>query len=553
MKYSNCNTCRRSFVLLTTLFLSSGVLGGIALSQSNLEERIDESEIANYLELFANSIIINRKAIKTWQGIVTVDDTSHYYNNQFDMVKKRGVNITGEEPSHISRHVSAQSEFMYDVEKKKLFMSFGKEKNNWSSANKESNYKHDYKISPQRSVVTPEAFMHYCPGYLYGDFDLPVTDGISAGRAGFIDPPENSVECYLDRVRHPKTFYMHGDADVGELLLGFAKTIRGDYPDIMGLPMVELRRKQREDYEVYNFICRAYYGSDENYISYREIELDSRYGFNPVQIVDYGHDGGSDEMHILGSSRYLYEKEGDCYYPIMRQLKLYSKDGLSYETTMTISDSVFNEAIPPEAFSWKNLNLDENARLIDNIRKLEFTCSNGELVPACNRHLVHPVVDELLDDIGGTSVENFDLAGHISSTKYDEKTHSLIVFMPSLSYAIKYGKPYILDIQKNKLRYLGKEPGEKGYGFLEKPFRGELVWDGVFLTRENSVIETSPETEQFIRKCPMNNTSIQQYYLSKENKVPFTVTVKTKRGIRYDLTVLSIEPRGIMVAYKIKN
>jgi hypothetical protein len=505
----------------------------------NRGELVGNSETESLLRLLGRQIRSNQEAIRTWRGTLKVVEDNYWYGDQLKKYADAYRESTMmERAKRARRRVEATAEFAVDVVHDKVFTTWDAD-HRVELLDSGAYLTPKLRRSPARSVVTPEEYLHYEPDYNYGRFDLPVTDGIVFGKAAFRDPPEKAAGEDWGSIRDPRALFKYSGQTVYGLFekaadqLGESGNVR-----IHGLPAVELRCLEDNGHTVYHFTSRYFTGNDDAYTSIVAV-ASSDVNHNVNSITTHTHYAQGSDTKVIENARleWTYERVGDIFLPKKMRFLLNNSSGQpSFDSNVELVKSELNKPIPPELFTWHSLKLDEGARFIDRIRRLEFTHRNGELVPASFAHLVKEISEELLEEMS------------------DELTGNRLyeVFLPRVDVARQHGRPYLLDFSRGELFFMdiGLDTNA-AHDFLEEEEIGDIAWDGSFLAvRKAKALTPRHESQRPLTVNEGKYRWIRCYTLPEGVELPYSVIVVANEGGHYLMKVCAIESDGLRAVYR---
>jgi hypothetical protein len=196
----------------------------------------------------------------------------------------------------------------------------------------------------------------------------------------FIDRPSERKFSLSGDIRDPRLFFeMEGHKKIWETLLQLRSNINDRIKErIAGYPHIEISSLTTENGIRYSILTT--WKGGENYVrKYMRslLEVDEAVGFNAIKTEMTTPDGIK-----IDSKQYMYEKNGDVYLPkTVRKEFRNSKGEITRTSEITIETTGLNKPLPEDTFTIKNLGVEEDTLVSDNIKKAEFRYSKGYLIP----------------------------------------------------------------------------------------------------------------------------------------------------------------------------
>jgi len=363
------------FCIITLLFsltISQKVTG----ADEQQWQSVPEANYADILELIALRAKANYEGISTWQGQMNIHEMSHYYGPKA-AEQSYGVypDSIASNSKHICRENKTVAEFAVDMRNDKLY----------SKVEPTMQYKavdlnqiippDKYKGRPARTrtILTPESYMWYLTD---GKFHSKSQKG-PPGKMVFIESPQN--ENVKGFVRDPRVFFDssgEGGIKLWESLLKVRKHFLDNGNVRVGrYPNIEISSLNTDKGVKYR-ILTTWSGGGDYYIR-SMLEVDEAVSFNALRTETTNHDGVRTDL-----KEYTYKKIGEIYIPkAVKKEQRNNKGEITITSEITIETTGINKPLLEDTFTIKNLGLEEDTLVSDNIKKAEFRFSKGNLVP----------------------------------------------------------------------------------------------------------------------------------------------------------------------------
>ncbi|MFH1370218.1 MAG: hypothetical protein ABII09_02875 [Planctomycetota bacterium] len=363
---------------IITLLFSLIISHRVIVAEDQQWQPVPEVNYADVLELIAYRAKANYDEISSWQGQMNIFENIHFYGTDA-AEKSHGVdtNSIARNSQHICRTDKAIAEFSVDMHNDKLYSSV-EPTTQYNAVDLDQNIPPDqYKGRPARTrtILTPESYMWYLTD---GKFHSKSPKGPS-GKMVFIESSQNkNVKGF---VRDPRNFFdsAEGDVKFWDTIL----RIKSDISDrigerVEGYPHIEISSMETESGIKYR-ILTTWKGGESYVIKYIRslIEVDEAVGFNATKVEVTNPDGVK-----LATKQYTYEKIGEIYIPKTVRKESRNNNGeLTFTSETTIETASINKPLPEDMFTIKNLGVEEDTLVTDNIKKAEFRYSKGVLIP----------------------------------------------------------------------------------------------------------------------------------------------------------------------------
>lgn len=507
---------------------------------------LTEAEILDVLEILMPTHKANVEKIETWQGELRIQEVNHYYGEKAVKWYKGRLNahpdtrdelLTLDEssiPHHFRRKVNMTVPFAIDMIGDKLYSNSKIIEAKYLEADTDNELPIKSYVVESRSIVTPVNFLDFWPEVKFGASRTLVTDGVSAGRAAFIRPVEKAKNQQWSGVRDPRR-YLGDDSPVWEEYVPLLSLLRNGHqiPMVGEHPRCKMESVKEKGHLKYVITWSSGFG--DNIYIHKEISLNGDEGFCPTSVRVFDTTG---KLHY--SKTWTYEVIDGVFLPKTLRRETMGSEGISFISVVTFEESVINKPIPDDVFTYRNLGLKNGDRVIDEIRELEFTFKDGELVPASFAHLADEI---LLDQLDAMFTELRE-SGEFPTYK---------IFIPESDIALEQGKPFILDLVNRKLRnFRRKLDTEEAYDFLMKMDKGDIAWDEVIVTTRKALVYTVRQEVSRPLEAKLGIWS-NSYKLPENVKTPYTLLAVTKEGTPYLITIVEIKTDGIEIVYRKLN
>ncbi len=363
---------------IITLFFSLIISQKVTVADEQQWKPVPEANYAEVLDLIALRAKANYEEISTWQGRMNIREDIHYYGNNA-AERSHGVypDSIARDSQHICRAGRTVAEFAVDMRNDKLYSSV-EPNGQYRAVDLDYNIPTDrYRGRPARTrtILTPESYMWYLTD---GKFHSESQKG-PAGKMVFIESPQN--ENVKGFVRDPREFFNSGGEHrkLWDTLLQIRSRINDRINErVAGYPHIQITSLNTENGTKYR-ILTTWKGAEHYAIKYIRclLEVDEAVGFNATRTETTNANGMKTD-----SAEYTYEKFGEIYLPKTVKKEVWNSKGEpTFTSEITITTTGLNEPLPEDTFSIKNLGVEEDTLVTDNIKKAEFRFSKGELVP----------------------------------------------------------------------------------------------------------------------------------------------------------------------------
>ena len=486
----------------------------------------------------------NVEKIETWQGEIRIQEVNHYYGDKAVKWYKGRLGAhpdTRDElrwlnessiPHHFRRKVNMIVPFAIDMIGDKLYSNSKIIEAKYLEADTDNVLPIKSNVVESRSIVTPVNFLDFLPEVKFGPSNTLVTDGVVAGRAAFIRPVEKAKNQQWSGVRDPRE-YLGDDSPIWEEYAPLLSLLRNGEQIPMVGEHVPCKMESVEEKGHLKYVITWSSSLGDNIYRHKEISLNGDEGFCPTSVRVFDTTG-----KLYYSKTWTYEVVDGVFLPKTLRRETMGPEGISFVSEVTFEESVINKPIPDDVFTYRNLGLKNGDRVIDEIRELEFTFKDGELVPASYAHIVKEVAQAELDAV---------------FTEESGEFPTYKIFIPECDIALEQGKPFILDLGNRKLRnFRHKLDTEKAYDFFMKTGKGDIAWDEVIVTTRKALVYTAKQEVARPLEAKLGKWS-NSYKLPENVKTPYTLLAVTKEGIPYLITIVEIKTDGIEIVYRKLN
>jgi len=366
-----------SFCIINLLF-SLIISQRVIVAEEQQWRPVPEANYADVLELIAFRTMANYQEIFSWQGRMNIFETSHFYGtNAAETSHAVDINSVARNSKHICEIANTFAEFLLDMRDDRLYSSV--EPNVQYKAvdlNQDVPIRKGTRTPKTRTVLSPESHMWYMPD---GKFHSESKKG-PPSKMVFIESSQN--ENVKRFVRDPRIFF-ESSGDEGKKLWETLLRIKSNIKErintrVAGYPHIEISSLETESGIKYR-ILTTWKGGENYVVKYIRslLEVDEAVGFNAIKTETTTPSGVK-----TGSKEYTYEKIGGIYLPKTVKKEFWNNKGEStFTSKITIETISINEPLREDAFSIKNLGIEDDTLVTDNIKKTEFRYSKGFLVP----------------------------------------------------------------------------------------------------------------------------------------------------------------------------
>jgi hypothetical protein len=358
------------------MFLQQEVYG-----DTSTWKTVPESMYIEILQAIETQTKANYEKIGSWQGEISIVEEDHHYGSNAAVRMFIDKDSPAANSQHICRKITANTEFAIDIVGDKLYCSFEPFVQckaidlNLNAPTIES-----VQYSRIISIVTPEEYIDYRPDHDYGPIGGLLNSSESIGKVAF-RLPAGKAERKRGDIRDPRLFFNYGDSKkIWETLSSTRKNIQ-EYGILIiaGYPSTKIEETHVVNSKRYK-ITNVYHTSQNNESDYRKITIvvDSEVDFNVVEVAL------TDPYGIARVSiKATYEKIGDVFvHKTFNKITRDNEGRTKFNSQITFINSIINELIPEETFTYKNLGMENSSRFIDNINKVEYFYQNKELIKA---------------------------------------------------------------------------------------------------------------------------------------------------------------------------
>lgn len=500
---------------------------------------LNHEETQDILTIISAQTRENQEKVQTWVGMASMKEKVVYRGKALETLSKlsdifRNINSNLSAEDAIERTANGLISFAVDISQDKVYSNlqvFDAEMTNAATGQK---YNNSFAKFAQASIITPEAYMHFQPNMLYGRSQVPLTDG-ARKHAAFIDPVGKIPGRLFSDVVDPRYFgYVSGEP-VWKMTERMADWLAKGENDIEG-QNISISMAEMPD----GLYKLTYSGSNKGgETATGEYVFDKKVGLN---IVSNTFKWG-EKQWIRLQNTWEYKEVDGIYIPNKVMHLQYDKHGnLKFSRVFSIKDSKINVPVGNHTFTFENLGVEDGDRVIDNIKKIEYTYNNGELIPAIGKLMLEKanagVMENMIKDVA-ESLANADSNSEI--------------FIPKETVGLKKTKPFILDLESRTFLYVpNKVESEQTYNRLIKLKKGDLAWDDKLVAARNATILTVPfESHRPLKQ--IDNKWSTSYKLPSKIQLPYTLLSTNKEGTYYLITIRKIESDGIWIVYQKLN
>jgi len=370
---------KRALVISTMLTASFLLLifHSISYGSNELNPSMEESEYVEFLDTAATLTKANYESIVNWQGEIRIQEDNYYYGEQCRHLPiAEGVQGAGS--NCIRRRVTGFEEFVIDMNNNKLYTELVPTVK-YRALDLNQDIVVNERYSPIKSIVTSDEYLSYEPLYMHA-FDT-LKNGKKFRehtKAAFRMPVEKAKGEQWGNVRDPRKYFSQGARTTSENLYAIRSVVTNDVNSAIGshfdISITEEKASDRTKYTIQNRI-RSLIKKDIDII----MTLDSSVGFNLTsrKVVD-------SSGKTLQTLNFAYEEIKGVYLPKSIHFVIFSPfQQKLFDSRITFTKSilnVWNESIPTETFTYKNLGLQNGDKFIDKIQDKEYTYQDGNLI-----------------------------------------------------------------------------------------------------------------------------------------------------------------------------
>jgi hypothetical protein len=350
---------------------SAGVSAPDSYKPSQDAEVIDEAERASVLRELSGHIRANREAIRTWTGRFRFHDETRITAGQADaMLKPATLEALGLKPPFVQDDRGG-GRFVVDAAANALYVELSCDSRKLREQHGSGEKKLDEATYWQRSILTPEHYLHIRPDKTYGAFELAPHATPSQTRAGFRDTAATGQDEHWGFVVDPRKLF-DASRDMSEELTRYAKLLDEGGQRGGGLLIREWASDKGMRRRVEINGVRAGDGAARMDILTTFAE---EAGFNPVRF---------DVLREGNTAQYMtwqYQQTDGVFLPAKVLRMVVASDGKSvgFQRAISVSDSKLNESVEGSVFTIAGLELKEGERLLDRIESKLFVVSDGVL------------------------------------------------------------------------------------------------------------------------------------------------------------------------------
>jgi len=362
-----------AMVVLTLLqFVWTEELGADKASEF---QPVDPDRIPEILTMISNRTKSNCEQIKSWQGKADVITDYIYEGDRADKIFKTSTDGKGEVPSKIREHRETIIEFSLDAEKEFLYANY----HSYSAKPQYTDFESGRDLGAKgilgrrTAIITPE-YQLDCMGDTMRDGVVMSRRAVKQAR------PKNTSKCGGHPVYDPRISLSIGGQiwEFSPRLLEYIKE-HGKYS--VGRFDLQVEERKTGDTNDYRIIMPSMMQGDGNYL-FHEWVFSGDKGFNVVSFETTYHNE-KDSSNITFKREILeYERFDNVYVPYHKLEQTFDipSGKLDNEKKLVFKNQKINQPIPEETFTYMNLGLKDQDKLIDKILDKEYTYQNGQLI-----------------------------------------------------------------------------------------------------------------------------------------------------------------------------
>jgi len=354
------------------ILIALGAMCRNSVAESRTHQEIQERDIPAILEMLSLQLRTNAEKLRTWKGTWHVEDIHRDTGESAaKIVETLGLNQAAAK-GLLERTSLCDVEFAIDVRENLLYSAIKsrrptriKAKESGKVIFEEQNTFH------QRSIVTPEHYLHFQPNIFVGE--SRVSNGLGpTGPAAFRDPTDKSRRQQWGMIVDPRNLFSYSDS-LWEDLSRAARYYREHGSLEAG--GVNLRVTRLEEGSDVKYVLTLPGSSGGGGIIVKEVTLSRKAGYNPINVSVKTGAG-----LLKHNMTWEWQKHGDIYLPVeVRRVR--SSESGTFERHLTMTETEINIPIDSEIFTYKGLDLKDGERLIDNIEHAVYVMRNGNKVP----------------------------------------------------------------------------------------------------------------------------------------------------------------------------
>jgi len=359
-------------ILLFSMIISQRVI----VAEEQQWQPVPEANYADILELIALRAKANYDEIASWQGRMNIFGTTHYDGTNA-AEKSHAVDTTNSiarNSKHICEIANTVAEFALDMRNDKLYSSV--EPNVQYKAVDLDQFvpmRKNTSTPKTKTILTPERYIWYMPDEMF----YPKFHKGRLEKMVFTESPQN--ENVKGFVRDPRVFFDssgEGGIKLWESLLKVRKYFLDNGNVRVGrYPNIEISSLNTDKGVKYR-ILTTWSGGGDYYIR-SMLEVDEAVSFNALRTETTNPDGVRTDL-----KEYTYKKIGEIYIPkAVKKEQRNNKGEITITSEITIETTGINKPLLEDTFTIKNLGIEEDTLVSDNIKKAEYRYSKGNLVP----------------------------------------------------------------------------------------------------------------------------------------------------------------------------
>lgn len=332
---------------------------------------IDDSRRVEVLKSISEKIRKNRDAIRTWSGTFRFQDDAVLNRQQAEKVfGSKAITKLGLTPP-LSKKDRGRGSFVVDNATNSLFVDFRNESTELREQRGERIAELDRAKFWQRTILTPEHYLHIQPEQVYGGFEIAPDAEPRQGCAAFRDPVAKAKEEEWGIVVDPRRVFDAGRPFYEEFEV-YAQAVERGGESADAIEVKEWAADKGMRYRIKVSGVPSAVGSPKVELWTTVAE---EAGFNPVRF-DVLVDGNT---HQYTSWQYRDIHGALVPTTVFRMVATADGKSVAFQRALTIEDSKLNEDIPAQGFTASAIGLKEGERLLDRIENKLFVLTNGEL------------------------------------------------------------------------------------------------------------------------------------------------------------------------------
>lgn len=325
----------------------------------------------------------NYERIRTWEGTYKV--RMEQYLSQAYAAELLKENRKGRQAAPVMQTFDYPLQFAVDMKTDSIYRST----ENTEMAFFEIGSKKAIKIPSlgavnERSVVTPEHYLHFPPKMVWPGFSmLPDHPEAQDKRAAFREPREKALKQSQGDLLNPcEWFGFSQQAKFWEDLTLYVRAMDGEAGE-------EVKRKTMENVNMYQNVTASgtQYKLIAEMTSPRPIFFASIWssasGFNPLSLTVSEDKQGK---QLLSTMEYRWKQFNGIYLPAWRKEVVFNKDSkkTTYVVECTLESCSVNHPLDSHQFDYRGLGLKEGDLVVDRIEKVMCVMKDGQPLKLAN-------------------------------------------------------------------------------------------------------------------------------------------------------------------------